>query len=47
VMSVPTGGGSVATLVAGSTVPRGIALDSNSVYWTDSKAGTVSKLAKP
>ena len=43
--AVPIGGGSVTTLAPGST-PAGIAVDAHDVYWTETAAGTVMKIAK-
>ena len=43
--AVPIGGGSVTTLAPGSS-PAGIAVDAHDVYWTETAAGTVMKIAK-
>jgi sugar lactone lactonase YvrE len=43
VTSLPIGGGQVTTLAWG-TRPNGVALDNTSIYWTDTVAGTVTKL---
>ncbi len=45
VASVPIGGGAVTTLAPGAG-PIGIAVDANSVYWTNRDEGTVMKVAK-
>jgi hypothetical protein len=44
-VKISLSGGAPATLATGQT-PADIATDSTTVYWTDSKAGTVMKLAK-
>jgi hypothetical protein len=46
VMSVPIGGGTPTKLAKGIQ-PWSIVVDSTSIYWTDTAAGTVMKLAKP
>lgn len=44
--AVPIAGGPVVTLATGQSVPSGIAVDANYVYWTNQGDGTVMKLAK-
>lgn len=44
--SVPIAGGPVTTLATMSYVPNGIAVDADSVYWTNTAAGTVMRIAK-
>jgi hypothetical protein len=46
IMKMPIAGGAPTTLFTGAQLPGGLALDSTSVYWTDTFAGTVMKVAK-
>jgi hypothetical protein len=45
VLKCPIDGCTNPTVVAVAQAPSGIAVDSTSVYWTDTRAGTVSKCA--
>jgi len=45
VMAVPVAGGTPKALAVG-LVPNAIAQDAAAIYWTDSKSGTVNKVAK-
>jgi hypothetical protein len=47
-MTVPLGGGTIATLATGQQNANGIAVDTTSVYWANYIiGGAVMKVAKP
>ncbi len=45
-MHAPLTGGTATALASGQNDPNGIALDSTTVYWTNSAGGQVMKVAK-
>jgi len=46
VMKAPIGGGAPVVVAAGQQRATDVAIDAASVYWTDTDAGAIMKIAK-